>query len=119
MLAIFEIPVYRIISSAYNKIKKLYKKTEYLFKKKFFLEWTLINKNELKREIIGIYNGKTNLLFKTVIISFLVFSLQLIVSSFNGFKIHFARLIVEVSCNFGSLMVSVSRFFKLIFNSYK
>ena len=75
---IFDIPVYLMINSAYSNTKKLKINILYLFKKKLFCDLVLINKKEHKRAIIGIYKGRTILLFKTVVISFFVFSLQLI-----------------------------------------
>jgi hypothetical protein len=54
MLAILEIPVYRTINSAYNKIKKQRRKTLNLFKKKLFFELVLIKRKEHIKDNTGI-----------------------------------------------------------------
>ena len=67
-------PVYRIINSAYNKIKKQYVNTEILLKNIFF--FGLISKIQATKDITGIYKGKRSLLFKVGKISSLKLFLQ-------------------------------------------
>ena len=103
----FEIPVYLIINSEYSKIKKLKKKTLYLLLIKLFFDFFLIKRKEHNNATSGIYIGRTILLFKTVLISFFVPSLQFkSVTDFEPNK-HCTRANVDVSCNFGNLIVLV------------